>query len=54
LNKVWSIITLIFVGFLFVLVITHAAGFATSAGTVFTGIEGIGTELTGANQKGGT
>jgi hypothetical protein len=42
----WKILTLIFVGFLFVLVITHAKGFSTVAGTLFTGVNGLGTILT--------
>lgn len=49
----FKLITLFFVGALFVLVVTHAKGFATSAGTVFTGVEGMGTILTGSKVKSG-
>jgi hypothetical protein len=40
-------VTLFFIGCIGVLVVTHAKGFATSAGTVFTGLNGLGTTLTG-------
>ena len=41
----WGIITLIFIGFVFVAVMTHAAGFSSAAGTLFTGLNGVGTTL---------
>lgn len=44
---IFGIITLFFVGTIIVLVVTHAKGFSTSAGTVFTGINNLGTTLTG-------
>jgi hypothetical protein len=44
-----KIITLFFLGALVVLVVTHAPGFSQSAGTLFSGVEGMGTILTGAN-----
>jgi hypothetical protein len=53
-NKAWSVITLIFVGFLIVLIVTHAKGFSTAAGSLFTGVNQLGTTLTGANIKSGT
>ncbi|HEY6020713.1 MAG TPA: hypothetical protein VIY48_12705 [Candidatus Paceibacterota bacterium] len=46
-NKVFDIVTLFFIGALFVLIVTHAKGFATAAGTVFTGVNNLGTTLTG-------
>lgn len=46
-------ITLFFVGALFVLVVTHAKGFSTAAGTVFTGFNNLGTTLTGQRIKAG-
>lgn len=49
-----KLITLFFMGALVVLVVTHARGFATSAGTIFSGINGLGQTLTGANIKAGT
>lgn len=53
MNDFWKILTLIFLGAIFVAVLTHARGFSTSAGTVFTGINGIATTLEGGNIKGG-
>jgi hypothetical protein len=52
-NKIWGILTLIFVGFIFVAVMTHATGFSKAAGTIFTGISGIGTTLEAGNIKAG-
>jgi hypothetical protein len=43
----WGIVTLIFLGFIFVAVLTHARGFSSAAGTLFTGVNGIGTTLEG-------
>lgn len=43
----WGIITIIFLGFIGVAIMTHASGFASSAGTLFTGINGIGSTLEG-------
>lgn len=40
-------VTLFFLGCIVVLIVTHAKGFATSAGTVFTGFNNLGTTLTG-------
>lgn len=45
------IITLFFLGAIFVLVVTHAPGFAQAGGTLFSGVEGMGTILTGTNVK---
>ena len=41
----WGIITLIFIGFFFVAVMTHAAGLSAAAGTLFTGHNGVGNTL---------
>lgn len=49
----WKILTIFLLGCLVVLVVTHSAGFAQSAGTLFTGVNSLGTTLTGANIKGG-
>jgi hypothetical protein len=54
MDKITKLITIFFVGALVVLVVTHASGFSTAAGSLFTGINGLGTTLTGANIKGGT
>lgn len=50
----WHILTLFFLGSLAVLVVTHPTGFSKSAGTVFTGVNGLGTTLSGKGIKGGT
>lgn len=47
----WGIITLIFIGFIFVAVMTHASGFASAAGTLFTGVNGIGSTLEGKSSS---
>ncbi len=48
MDKVSKLITLFFMGCLVVLVVTHSSGFSKSAGTIFTGVNGLGTTLTGA------
>lgn len=48
MNKIFGILTLIFVGFIFLAVLTHASGFSTAAGTIFTGIGNVGTKLSGS------
>lgn len=53
MDKVFKLIALFFVLSIGVLVVTHAKGFATAAGTVFTGVNSLGTTLTGAKIKGG-
>jgi hypothetical protein len=53
MDKFWRIITLFFLGSLAVLVVTHAKGFSTSAGTLFTGVNNLGTTLTGQRIKAG-
>lgn len=50
----WAILTLIFAGALFIGAITHAAGFSTAAGSVFTGVNGLAGTLEGTNIKSGT
>ena len=54
MNNFWKLLTLFLLGCLVVLVITHSAGFAKSAGTLFTGVNSLGTTLTGAGTKGGS
>lgn len=53
MDKFWKIATIVFVGFLFVLAVTHAKGFSTVAGSLFTGVNQLGTTLSGANIKSG-
>lgn len=52
MDKITKLITLFFVGSLVVLAVTHASGFSTAAGSLFTGVNNLGTTLTGANVKG--
>jgi hypothetical protein len=52
-KEVFGLITLFFIGSLVVLAVTHAAGFSKSAGTLFDGINTLGTTLTGAKIKAG-
>lgn len=47
------IITLFLLGAIGVLIIKNPIGFSQSAGTIFTGIGGWGTTLTGTGYKGG-
>lgn len=47
MHDFWKLLTLFFLGCLAVLVVTHAKGFSTSAGTLFTGVNNLGTTLTG-------
>jgi hypothetical protein len=54
MNSFWKLLTLFLLGCLVVLVVTHSAGFAQSAGTLFTGVNSLGTTLTGANIKAGS
>lgn len=54
MNKFWSVLTLIFLGAIFVAVLTHAKGFSTAAGTLFTGVNGIATTLEAGNIKQGS
>jgi hypothetical protein len=49
-NNFWKVLTLFFLGAIFVAVMTHAAGFSTAAGTLFTGINTLGSTL----EAGGT
>jgi hypothetical protein len=47
----WGVLTLFFLGSLVVLVITHANSFKIVAGTMFSGVNSLGTTLTGANTR---
>lgn len=49
----WKILTIFFLGSLAVLVVTHSKGFSRSAGTIFTGVNALGTTLTGQRIKAG-
>jgi hypothetical protein len=52
-NNFWKILTIIFLGAIFVAVLTHATGFSQSAGSVFTGINTIAGTLEAGNIKTG-
>jgi hypothetical protein len=52
-NSFWEILTLFLLGCLVVLVVTHSSGFSQAAGSLFKGVDMLGTTLTGANIKGG-
>lgn len=54
MNNFWKILTLFFLGAIFVAVMTHAKGFSSAAGTVFTGINGLGQTLEAGNIKAGS
>lgn len=45
--KARDVILWLILGFVFVAVLTHAAGFATAAGTLFTGTNNLGKTLEG-------
>lgn len=45
----WGIISLVIVGFIILGILTHAKGFSSAAGTLFTGFNGIGESLSGGS-----
>jgi hypothetical protein len=53
-NNVWKLLTLFFLGAIFVAVMTHAKGFSQAAGTVFTGLNSMGSTLEAGNIKQGS
>lgn len=52
MDQFWKLLTLFFLGALVVLIVTHPKGFATSAGTIFTGVNSLGLTLAGEVPKG--
>jgi hypothetical protein len=54
MNNFWKILTLFFLGAIFVAVMTHATGFSTAAGTLFTGVNSLGSTLEAGNIKAGS
>jgi len=52
MGNFWKLLTLFFLGALVVLIITHPKGFATSAGSLFTGVNSLGLTLAGEVPKG--
>ena len=53
MDKIDKLITLFFLGAIVVLIVTHSSGFAQSAGSLFTGVNSLGTTLTGSSIQGG-
>jgi hypothetical protein len=51
-GNAFKLLTLFFLGALVVLVVTHPKGFATSAGSLFTGVNSLGLTLAGEVPKG--
>jgi hypothetical protein len=49
MDKFWKILLWFFLGCIFLAVMTHASGFSTAAGTLFTGVNTLGTTLEGAS-----
>jgi hypothetical protein len=45
MDDFWKILTIFFIGAIFVSVMTHASGFSSAAGTLFTGVNGMGSTL---------
>lgn len=54
MNNFWKVLTLFFLGAMFLAVMTHAKGFSTAAGTLFTGVNTLGGTLAGGNIKQGS
>ena len=52
-NNFWKVLTLFFLCAIFVAVMTHATGFSKAAGTLFTGVNTLGTTLEAGNIKAG-
>jgi hypothetical protein len=51
MDKITKLISLFFGLAIVVLIVTHSSGFAKSAGAVFTGVNTLGTTLTGSSMK---
>jgi len=54
MSNFWKVLTLFFLGAIFVAVMTHAKGFSTAAGTLFTGVNSLGNTLEAGNIKAGS
>lgn len=54
MNNFWKVLTLFFLGAIFVAVMTHAKGFSTAAGTLFTGVNTLGKTLEAGNIRQGS
>jgi hypothetical protein len=47
MSDIWKLITLFFLGSIAFAVLTHASGFSQAAGTLFGGVNTLGTTLEG-------
>lgn len=54
MNNFWRVLTLFFLGAIFVAVMTHAKGFSLAAGTLFTGVNSLGSTLEAGKIKQGS
>ena len=54
MNNFWKVLTYFLLFAFFVAVMTHAAGFSTAAGTLFTGLNSLGGTLEAGNIKAGS
>jgi hypothetical protein len=50
----WKVLTFVFMGAIFVAVLTHAKGFATAAGTLTSGVNSIARTLEATNTRAGS
>jgi hypothetical protein len=53
MDNFWKILTLVFLGAIFVAVLTHATGFSKASGSLFSGVNGLATTLEAGNIKAG-
>lgn len=54
MDNLWKVVTLIFLGAIFVAVLTHATGFSKASGSLFSGVNGLATTLEAGNIKAGS
>lgn len=54
MNNFWKVLTIFFLGAIFLAALTHAKGFSTSVGTLFTGVNQMGATLAGTTSKAGS
>lgn len=45
MDKFWKLLTIVFIIFAFVAVLTHASGFSTAAGSLFGGVNNLGKTI---------
>ena len=45
-DKFWAVLTLVIMAFIFTAILLHATNFATVAGSLFTGVNQVGTTIT--------